>query len=116
MPTDILIQLRDAERQAEARIADAQQQARSLDEKTEQEVAKLLVQAERDALAEAEALKRHRIAQALEEAHALRKQADAQANHLRDHLIQRVDEAAARIVAYILPNQAHVNSPEAQNK
>ena len=113
MPTDILSQIRNAERDAEARIAAARKQARCLEEETEQEVRELLARAESDARAEADALKRHRLALAQEEAEALRRQADAEASRLRDLLAQRLDNAAARIVAYILPNRADARSPRA---
>ncbi len=107
MTTDILQQIRRAEREAQARIDAARAEAKRLDQETEREVQALLAQAQRDARAQADARQRRLIAQAQEEADALLRQAEEEASRLRDLLARRTDQAAARIVAYILPNIPH---------
>ena len=116
MPTDVIIQIRNAEREAERRVTAAREQARCLLEETEQEVQRLLERAEANARSEAEARKRHLISLAQEEADALRRQGEQEANLLRDRLARRTDEAAARIVAYILPRTTHRPTDQSTNR
>jgi len=116
MPTDVIIQIRNAEREAERRVTAAREQARCLLEEIEQEVQRLLERAEANARSEAEARKRHLISLAQEEADALRRQGEQEANLLRDRLARRTDEAAVSVVAYVLPRTSNRPADQSTNR
>lgn len=103
MATEPIASIHAAEQAAANRIAVARSRAEGRRRAADRKAEELIAQAREAADREAAALRRDILAEADEETAALTHRGLEATEQLRRDLSQKIEEAAARIIAYILP-------------